>query len=88
METCISATDHDWMYVSSDDRRIINRIVKLIDSHPDQITVLATPEHNDGCIYARLPYSMLKIQPKIHRELSDEERAVLSERMKSLRNSQ
>ena len=65
--------------------RWINKIRKLAEQKPDEVTIIRQPEDNDGCIYARLPSRWLKIQPKIARELSDEERVALATRLACLR---
>lgn len=74
----------DTAFFSSDERRWINKIRKLAEQKPDEVIVLRQPEDNDGCIYAKLPSRWLKIQPKIVRELSDEERDVLASRLRNL----
>lgn len=84
METCFNYTG-DTAYFSSDERKWITKIRKLKEQHPDEITILAEPETNDGCIYCKLPAYTLKIQFK--REVSDEEREIARERMiESLKN--
>ena len=84
METSISYTDSK-AWVSSDERKWCNRIRKLAEQYPDDVAVIRMPEDNDGCIYATLPSSWLRIQPKIKRDLSDEQRLVMRERMMKLR---
>lgn len=79
METCFNYTDGT-AFFSSDERKWINKIHKLKEQHPDEIEILAEPEKNDGCIYCKLPAYTLKIQFK--REVSEEERSVLSDRLK------
>ena len=87
METCINYTDGT-AFMSSDERKWINRLRRLAEQCPDEVVILRQPEDNDGCIYARLPASFVKIQPKKHRELSDEERVILVERMRYLAKKQ
>lgn len=64
METCFNYCDKEVAFFSSDERRWISKIRKLKEKYPDEITILAEPETNDGCIYVRLPSSWLKVQPK------------------------
>ena len=85
METCLNYTDRTKAYFSSDERRFITKIRKLKEKYPEQVRIIREPEDNDGCIYARLPSRWLKIQPKIARELSDEERVALATRLACLR---
>ena len=84
METVFEYCHKDAAYFSSDERRWITRIRKLAEAHPDEVTILKQPEQNDGCIYARLPVEYLKIAPKRHVDMSDEERLIRSERLKSI----
>lgn len=83
METSCSYTD-GVAWFSSDERKWITRIRKLAEQHPDQVIINRQPEDNDGCIYAKLPANWLKIQPKLRREISDEQRAILAERARKM----
>ena len=78
METCFNYTG-DVAFFSSDERRWINKIHKLKKSRPDEIEIVKEPEDNDGCIYCKLPYHYLKLQPK--REMSEENRRAAAERL-------
>ena len=86
METCFNYCDKNAGFFSSDERRWITKIRKLKEQYPDQIKIIAEPETNDGCIYCRLPTEWLKIQPKRKIELTNEEKAALSERLRSSRS--
>lgn len=81
METCFNYCDKDAAFFSSDERRWINKIRKLKEQHPDKVTILQDPETNDGCIYCQLPSSWLRIQPKRETVLTDEEKALIYERL-------
>ena len=81
METSCTYTDTT-MYVSSDQLRVINRIRKLAEQHPDEVTILRQPEQNDGCIYATMPSAWFKISPPIKREMTEEQRQAAAERMR------
>lgn len=74
METCLNYTDTMEMFFSSTERRWINKIRKLHGEHPDEVTIIAQPETNDGCIYAKLPAEYLKISPPRHLNMPDEHR--------------
>ena len=87
METCFNYCDKDHAFFSSDEQRWINKIRKLLEEHPAEMKLLASPETNDGCIYVELPSSWLKIQPKKTRELSEEEKDVLRERLARMRQT-
>lgn len=84
METSCSYVDGN-AYFSSDERKWHSRIRKLAEDHPDEVIIIRQPEDNDGCIYAKMPASWFKIQPKFKREYSDEQRAMFRERMAKLR---
>ena len=87
METCFNYCDTKKGFFSSDERKWINRIEKLIEEYPDQIRVIARPETNDGCIYVELPAEWLKIQPKRKVEMTEEQKDVLRERLARLRQA-
>lgn len=54
METCCEYTD-SVMWVSTDERRMITRMMKLIAEHPDETEIIKRPEENDGCLYCKVP---------------------------------
>lgn len=82
METCFNYCG-DQAFFSSDERKWINKIHKLKEQHPNEITIIREPEDNDGCIYCKLPPYTLKIQFK--REYSEEQKKIFSDRMKAMR---
>ena len=86
METSCTYTDTT-MYVSSDQQKIINKVRKLSEQRPDEVTILRQPEQNDGCIYATMPSAWFKISPPRTVELSDERKAELAERLRTARES-
>ena len=65
--------------------RIKSRILKLKESHPDEIEILA--ENEDGSIFAHVPTKWIKINPPVQRELTDEQRAEIGERFRKYRES-
>ena len=73
-ETCCEYIKGERMYVSSTEKRIINNIHKWKEEHPEEVTIIAEPEKNGGCIYATVPIGYLSLKPKKKRNLSDEER--------------
>ena len=75
------------MWVSSDQQKMINRVRKLAEAYPDQVTVLNQPEQNDGCIYAKMPADWLKLSPPRKIEMTDQQKAELAERLKTARES-
>ena len=83
METCCEYTD-SVMWVSTDERRMITRMMKLIAEHPDETEIIKRPEENDGCLYCKVPSTWLKIAPPVKWEMSDEQKAAASQRMQKL----
>lgn len=83
METSITYSS-DTAFFSSDERKWINKIRKLKEQRPDEVTILAEPETNDGCIYAKVPAHYLKLQPKVI--LSDEEKEIRADRIRKFRS--
>ena len=59
--------------------RFISRIRRLAESHPNDCQI--TTVNRDGSIVAHIPTSWIKINPK--RELSDELKAMYSERARN-----
>ena len=86
METCCNYTGKT-MYVSTDERWLINRILKFAEQKPDDVNILAMPENNDGCLYCAVPADWLKITPPTKREFTEEQRTALAERMANARQS-
>lgn len=82
METCCNYTDQI-MFVSTDERWLINRIMKFGKEHPGTVEVIRPPEKNDGCLYCKVPANWLKIAPPIKHELTDEQRAAAAERLRN-----
>jgi len=74
METCCEYTD-SVMWVSTDERRMITRMMKLIAEHPDETEIIKRPEENDGCLDCKVPATWLKIAPPVKREMSEKQRA-------------
>lgn len=87
-ETCVDYLDVDNHAVfSSAERKWINKILKLKETHPDEVSIRHYPDKNDGIIVADIPKSWLKISPPRNVTYTDEQRAALAERMASMRTS-
>ena len=85
-ETSVTYTSQT-AYFSSDEKRWINRIRKLEESNPDDVTILRQPEDNDGCIYATVPSHWLKIAPPRRVNFTDEQLTAMRERLKNAHES-
>lgn len=82
METCCNYIDKT-MFVSTDERWLINRIMKFSKAHPNSVEVIRYPERNDGCLYCKLPSNWLKITPPAKREMTAEQKAAAAERLRN-----
>ena len=88
METCFNWTDTNVCFASSDQRHWIAVIRRVAKEHPDEVTVLAEPETNDGCIYVKMPTSYIHVYaPRKNAPITDEKRAELAERMRKVRSA-
>lgn len=70
---------------SSSEQKWINKILELRESHPDEVKIEYMPENNHGMLLAHIPKSWLKIKAPSKRELTDEQRAAMSERLAKAR---
>lgn len=86
METACNYTDKT-MYVSTDERWLINRLLKFKETHSDEIHIIKYPKDNDGCLYLSVPAKWLKITPPRKHELSEEQRIVAAQRLLAARKS-
>lgn len=84
METCCNYTG-DTMFISTDERWLINRLMRFHENRPGDVEIIRRPENNDGCLYCKVPANWLKITPPAKRELTDEQRAAMAERLKNYR---
>ena len=84
METSCTYTC-ETMFLSTDERRLINRILRFRESRPNDVEIIKMPEENDGCLYCKLPAKWLKITPPSVRVLTDDQRAKSAERLKKAR---
>ena len=71
---------------SSSESKWINKIIKLQQSHPNEVQIQYMPENNHGTILAHVPKSWFKISPPRKREMTDEQRAAAAERMANIRS--
>lgn len=82
METCCDYIVGEKMFVSSDEPKVRNKLLRLKDQYPDDVHIIADPEINDGTIYCTVPAGWLKISPPKKREMTEEQKKILAERMK------
>lgn len=84
METCFNLTP-DGGFFSTDERKWITKIKKLAELYPESVTYIRTPEENDRCLYCKVPNEWFKIEAKRRNNLTEEQKAVIAERLKSAR---
>lgn len=85
-ETCYEQTaDRKTGVVSTNERKWINKLIKLAEAHPNDVHIMKRPEENCGALLIAVPKTWFKISPPRQRTLSEEQRAVLSERLKDAR---
>ena len=85
IETACEYTDDKIMRVSTDEKKMINRLLKFAKDRPNEVEIIRYPEENDGCLYLKCPASYLKITPPIKKTMTDDQRIALQERMKLMR---
>lgn len=89
METAMGylTEDEGRAWFSSDEKKWKNRIMKLAEEYPEQVKITVYPEDNDGCINAWIPAKWIRVKPPIKRNLTDEQRMAMSERLKKAREA-
>lgn len=84
METCYEYTDDGKLWISTDEKKTINRVLKFKEQFPDDVTILQYPKDNDGCLYCWAVKKKFSLNLNRKAELSEEERARRSEKMKAV----
>lgn len=87
METACGYLDDKAMHISTDERRMINRLLKLVEQYPDEAQIIERPETNDGCLYMKCPADWLLIRHPKKLSLTDEQRAAAAERLRKAREA-
>lgn len=75
----------DTVTFSFSQKRFINKIRFLAEKYPDEVKIYA--ENNDGSITGNLPLKFVKISAPRQTTMDDERRAILSQRMKLMRQT-
>lgn len=85
VENCIEfLTGEKTMTLSVTNPKHINRLRKLHEKNPSCFDYLV--QNSDGSICCRLPLSWLKITPPTKKELTEEEKQNLRQRLAEIRN--
>lgn len=81
-------TDEKRACVSSDEKKVINRIMALAKDHPDDVLISKRPENNDGVMVTYVPRAWIKLpSPPKTRVMTDEQREKVAERLRNARNN-
>lgn len=82
-ETCYEYfTDDKLAVISTNEKRIVNQVLRLADERPGDVVIQFMPEKNGGVLVAKVPRSWIK-KPSPPRAVSDEQRARMSEQFKN-----
>lgn len=89
METAMGylTEDEGRAWFSSDEKKWKKRIMKLAEEYPEQVKITVYPEDNDGCINAWIPAKWIRVKPPVKRNLTEEQRMAMSERLKKAREA-
>lgn len=75
-------SDHEYMEYGTSERKFVNQLRKLAESHPDKVTIV---KDDGNYIYARVPLSWFRApKPPIKREFTEEQKAQMAERMRNI----
>lgn len=84
-ETCVEYVDVDkHATFCSSERKWINKINRLKEKYPDEVTIVHDSEDNYGTLVAKIPKSWMKISPPKKMNLTDEQKAERAERMRKI----
>ena len=84
---CGYLTEDNLMWVSTDERRMITRMMKLAEQYPDEVQIRNRPEDNDGCLCMTVPASWLLIRHPKKMNFSEEQKDAMRERLQKMRES-
>lgn len=71
--------------VTLHDMRLKNRVLKLAEEYPEEVTIKVMPEQNHGFLVAHVPKKWVKINPPLKREYTEEQKEVLRQRFDKVR---
>ena len=76
--------DDDMVSVTMYEKKYMNQIGKLVESHPDEVRIIAI--NKDGTMVAHLPKKFVHVSfsDRARREMTEDERAAAAERLKKM----
>lgn len=87
METAVNYLEDRVMYMSTDETKWKRRIEQWAKEYPEECEITVRPENNDGCMCAKMPAGWLRIRPPIKRNMTEEQRSAIAERMRKFRDT-
>lgn len=81
IETCINYCEPGWAFMSSNEQRWKNRLIRLAREHAEECIILKNPEENGGFIYAKFPQRWIWVRPPVIRNMNDEQKQAVAERL-------
>lgn len=81
---------NDVMYLSTNEKKLINRIMRYGKERPGSLNVIRGPSENDGCLYCTLPSSWFHISPPRkppQRVFTEKEKEDMRNRLKKAREN-
>ena len=86
-ETAVNYLSCDsYAIFSSSEDKWIRKINELAKDYPNEVTITHNPLDNHGMLVARVPKSWFKIKAPSKRNLTDEQRQAMSERLAEARS--
>ena len=79
-------SDESTATMSSNEAVWVRKLTSLAEQYPDDVVIRKAPEDNDGFILVNLPKKWFKIKPPTKRNMTDEQREALADRMRNVRN--
>ena len=69
--------------ISTGERIMRNRLAKLAEQHPEQVTLIAA--NTNGSVYYKVPWRWVVVRKPKEMRYTEEQLAAMSERMKNIR---
>ena len=87
-ETAFDWTSRDSRaYVTSNEKSMIRQMINYASTRPGEVTIIKEPQTNGGYLMAQVPKSWGKIKPPRKRELTDEQRKIITKRMAEIKKN-
>lgn len=84
----IHTLEDDFGAITTNEYVYINRFLKLAEERPDEVEVMHHPDDNHGVLMVKVPKKWFKIKPSAKLNLTEEEIAVRTERLRSAKRQE